>query len=193
MGNDIFSKTMIIAIRKYRELLRKLIPQDERMQKLKQLGLKNDNLNDSAINLYNAGFAIVDDIESSFGSGEQGYYSYNGVKKFAEYLRGYLEQFEVLKENVVHKSQLASQSLVKAIQLLSMPSKENLTIKMVTELSKCIRTIASFGTEQQKELLKRTLLKIIDAEEYQDNEPADLSFYKSVLTDFEQHMVQDSH
>jgi hypothetical protein len=114
------------------------------------------------------------------------------VKKFAEYLKAYLDQFEVIKDQVVHKSQLASQALVKSIQLLSMPSKENLTIKVVTELSKCIRTIAAYGTEQQKELLERTLLKIIAIQKESDfpseETPSDLAFYQSVLEDFQQHL-----
>jgi hypothetical protein len=73
-----------------------------------------------------------------------------------------------------------------------MPSKENLTIKVVTELSKCIRTIAAYGTEQQKELLERTLLKIIAIQKESDfpseETPSDLAFYQSVLEDFQQHL-----
>ena len=192
MGANIFSRTMIEAIRKYRETLRKYLRQGERMQKLKQLGLKDENLNQSATSLYHTGYSIIADINQNFDSSQTGYYSYNGVKKFAEYLKAYLDQFEVIKNQVVHKSQLASQALVKSIQLLSMPSKENLTIKVVTELSKCIRTIAAYGTEQQKELLERTLVKIItiqeEAQEPNEETPADLAFYQSVLEDFQQHV-----
>lgn len=192
MSANIFSRTMIEAIRKYRETLRKYVHQGERMQKLKQLGLKDENLNQSATSLYKTGYNIIDDINQNFDSNQTGYYSYNGVKKFAEYLKAYLDQFEVIKEQVVHKSQLASQSLVKSIQLLSMPSKDNLTIKTVTELSKCIRTIAAYGTEQQKELLERTLTKIITIQEKakapDEDAPADLAFYQSVLEDFQQHV-----
>ena len=193
MGNDIFSKTMIEAIRKYRETLRKHVPQDERMKKLHELGLKNDSLNKSAVSLYEAGHLIINDIQRNFDSSQTGYYSYNGIRKFAEYLKSYLDQFEVIKNEVVHKSQLASHSLVKAIQLLSLPSSENLTIKVVTELSKCIRTIAAYGTEQQQNLLKRTLGKIIAIQEKEltkdQDKPADLAFYQSVLEDFQQHVV----
>jgi hypothetical protein len=192
MAANIFSRTMIEAIRKYRETLRKYLRQGERMQKLKQLGLKDENLNQSATSLYYTGYNIINDINQHFDSSQTGYYSYNGVKKFAEYLQAYLDQFEVIKDQVVHKSQLASQALVKSIQLLSMPSKENLTIKVVTELSKCIRTIAAYGTEQQKELLERTLKKIIaiqeDAHTADEEIPADLAFYQSVLEDFQQHL-----
>jgi hypothetical protein len=192
MGANIFSRTMIEAIRKYRETLRKYLRQGERMQKLKQLGLKDEALNQSATSLYHTGYSIVEDINQNFDSSQTGYYSYNGVKKFAEYLKAYLDQFEVIKDQVVHKSQLASQALVKSIQLLSMPSKENLTIKVVTELSKCIRTIAAYGTEQQKELLERTLLKIIAIQKESDfpseETPSDLAFYQSVLEDFQQHL-----
>jgi hypothetical protein len=192
MSANIFSRTMIEAIRKYRETLRKHVRQGERMQKLKQLGLKDENLNESATSLYHTGYRIINDINQNFDSNQTGYYSYNGVKKFSEYLQAYLDQFEVIKDKVVHKSQLASQSLVKSIQLLSMPSKDNLTIKIVTELSKCIRTIAAYGTEQQKELLERTLTKVIAIQEKAnpsgENIPADLAFYQSVLEDFQQHM-----
>ena len=190
MSTDIFSKTMIEAIRKYRETLRKYVRQDERMQKLKQLGLKEKGLNQSATALYQMGYRIVDDINLNFSSNHSGYYSYNGVKKFADYLKAYLDQFEVIKDQVVHKSQLASQALVKSIQLLSIPSRDGLTIKVVTELSRCIRTIAAYGTDPQRELLQRTLVKIIDAQKQSqaasDEAPADLAFYQSVLEDFQQ-------
>lgn len=194
MSTDIFSQTMIEAIRKYRETLRKYVPQGTRMKKLKQLGLKRADLNSSALSLYEAGYSIVKDIqeEDSFKQSDTGYYAYSGIKKFSEYLKNYLDQFEVIQDTVIHKSQLASQSLVKAIQLLSMPSKDNLTIKMVTDLSKCIRTIAVYGTKPQQELLKRTLNKIINRQKdrlsSKDEIPADLAFYQSVIDDFEQHM-----
>jgi hypothetical protein len=194
MQGNIFSRTMIEAVRKYRETLRKYLRQGERMQKLKQLGLKEENLNESATSLYYTGYRIVEDVYQNFDGNQTGYYSYNGVKKFADYLKAYLDQFEVIKDQVVHKSQLASQALVKSIQLLSMPTKDNLTIRAVTELSKCIRTIAAYGTEQQKELLERTLKKIIAIQEgthSTDQEiPADLAFYQSVLEDFQQHMSE---
>jgi hypothetical protein len=196
MGANIFSRTMIEAIRKYRETLRKYLRQGERMQKLKQLGLNDETLNQSATALYQKGYAIIEDINQNFDSSQTGYYSYNGVKKFAEYLKAYLDQFEVIKDQVVHKSQLASQALVKSIQLLSIPSRESLTIKVVTELSKCIRTIAAYGSEQQKELLERTLVKIINIQKEgcsaDEEVPADLAFYQSVLEDFQQHMVEVS-
>lgn len=189
MSTDIFSKTMIEALRKYRETLRKHLKQDERMQKLKQLGLKDKSLNQSATALYEMGYRIVDDINRNSANEHTGYYSYNGVQKFADYLKAYLDQFEVIKEQVVHKSQLASQALVKSIQLLSIPSRDGLTIKVVTELSRCIRTIATYGTEPQKDLLKRTLVKIIDAQKISQagkETPADLAFYRSVLEEFQQ-------
>ena len=89
MSTDVFSQTMIEAIRKYRETLRKYVPQGSRMKKLKQLGLKRTDLNSNALSLYEVGYLIVEDIqtEDSFKQSDTGYYAYSGIKKFSEYLK----------------------------------------------------------------------------------------------------------
>ena len=52
---------------------------------------------------------------------EQGYYSYSGIQHFCDYLKEYLENYICEDEEIIHKAQKASRSLINVIHLVMMP------------------------------------------------------------------------
>lgn len=176
---SIFSETMKTAISIYRGMLRKHLPQDIRLSKLNALNLKNPELYENEVALYHTGHSIVLDIERSVDRSVGGYYSYSGVKHFADHLKTFLNHYELDGDCVVHRSQRASRALLQAIQLLTLP-REKLTPEVANELTQCNEVIAQYGSEEQKELHKSTLQKTIRHQQEQNT-----SFYRSVLTHFQ--------
>src|SRR3990167_11150167 len=138
---SIFSETMKKAISIYRQMLRKHLPQAERITKLYQLNLRNPQLYENEIALFHTGRAIIADIEKHMVNATGGYYSYSGVKNFAHYLKNFLSNYDIEGQHVIHRSQKASRALLEAIQLLTLP-REKLTPEISEKLSECNRIIA---------------------------------------------------
>lgn len=180
----VFTQTMKKTISIYRGMLRKYLPQAERVNKLHELNLKNPQLYENEIALYHTGYAIIADIEKNLDKSTYGYYSYSGVRSFGEHLKSFLSNYEIEGKTVVHRSQKASRALIKAIQLLTLP-KEKLTPNVADELAKCNEIIAKLGSEEQQELHKTTIQNTIRQQQDQNT-----SFYRTVLTNF-QEQVQE--
>lgn len=152
-----FTKGIISAIRHYRQLLRRYLSQAERIKKLNDLHLKNNKLYENEVKLYETAYLIVEDIKNNFITQEKNaYYAYSGIQKFGQHLEKFLMQYEIIHDYVVHRSQRASQALLKAIQLLTLTDQQ---ISEQTQhlLSECNKVIAQYGTEEQKQLHKNTL------------------------------------
>lgn len=177
-----FSEAMKKTINIYRSMLRKYLPQAERVNKLHELNLKNPQLYENEIALYHTGYAIISDINKNLNKSRSGYYSYSGVGTFGEHLKKFLEDYEVNGNGVIHRSQKASRALIQAIQLLTLP-REKLTPDVSSQLAKCNEVIAKYGSEEQQELHKTTLRNTI--RKYQER---NTSFYRSVLNNFQQQM-----
>jgi len=178
----IFSEIMKKAINVYRSMLRKYLPQAERVNKLHKLNLKNQQLYENEIALYHTGYSIISDINKNLNQSNSGYYSYSGVESFGEHLKNFLENYEIDGNGVIHRSQKASRALIQAIQLLTL-SKDKLTFEVGNQLSRCNKVIAKYGSEEQQELHKTTLQNTICKQ--QEN---NTSFYRSILSDFQQKM-----
>ena len=123
--------------------------------------------------------SFIADIEKNFDKSSYGYYSYSGVKSFAEHLKTFLNNYEIEGNTIIHRSQKASRALIKAIQLLTLP-KEKLTIETAEELAKCNEVIANFGSQEQRDLHKVTLQNTIRQQQEQHT-----SFYRYVLNNFQ--------
>lgn len=181
---SIFSETMKKSISIYRQMLRKYLPQAERINKLQQLNLKNSQLYENDIALYHTGHAIVADIEKNLDHSAYGYYAYSGVGSFASHMKNFLENYVIDGTQVIHCSQKASRALVQAIQYLTLP-REKLSDEIADKLVKCNTVIARFGSEEQRELHRTTLQNTI--RRYQDQNTA---FYRSVLNNFHQRIQE---
>ena len=186
--SSIFSETMQKAIAKYRQLLRKFLPQAERVAKLQELGLKNSEMYTSELWLYDTGRKIVADVQNNLRPDNQGYYAYSGVEKFAGFLKEFLDNYEVEEDQVIHRAQIASRAMVKAIQLITLP-RENLTENIEKELNALNHIIANYGSKDQKELHKTALQNILLRQQEEN-----ISFYKTILYNFkDQIQYQDAH
>ena len=182
---SIFSETMKKTISIYRGMLRKYLPQAERITKLHQLNLKNHRLYENEIALFHTGHLIVADIEKNLNQSSDGYYAYSGVASFCEHLKNFLANYTVEGNVVVHRSQKASRALIQAIQLLGLP-REKLTAELTDRLSKCNKTIAAYGSEDQHEFHRETLRDVIRKQQEHH-----AIFYQSILNNFQQQIKEN--
>ncbi len=181
---SVFAETMKKSISIYRQMLRKHLPQAERVTKLHQLNLKNPQLYENDVALFHTGYALVNDIEKNLIGATHGYYSYSGVHNFAHYLKGFLNSYEIEDGSVIHRSQKASRALVEAIQMLTLP-REKLGDEIAEKLAECNDIIANFGSGEQRELHKITLQNTIRKQQEQHT-----SFYRSILQNYQKKLQE---
>lgn len=179
---SIFSQTIAKAISTYRQMLRRYLPQAERVTRLNKLNLKDPHLYESDLALYRAAMSIVKDIEENMGVADQGYYSYSGIGTFCEYLKEYLSKYEIEGDTVIHRAQKASRALVQAIQLATLP-ENRLDENVKRKLRHCNEVIASFGSNEQHEIYINNLEKMLAYNE---------EFYSPILQNFKEQVVETS-
>jgi hypothetical protein len=172
--SSLFSETVTKAISVYRQLLRRYLPQVQRVKKLAQLKLKNPTTYENDVSLYQTALAIVRDIEENMEIPEQGYYSYSGIATFCDYLKDYLSKYEIESGQVIHRAQKASRALIQAIQLAALPVHQ-LTEDIAKQFANCNEIIAMFGSDEQHRLHMGTLEK---------QRCVHQSFYETVITNF---------
>ena len=153
---SIFSKTITKAINDYRYLLRRHLDQAARMTKLQVFDLKNAELYENDIALFQTAQAIVADIEKNMSTQSNGYYAYSGIDQFCEYLKEYLSYYEIEDDRLVHKVQKASRALIQAIQLSATP-RDCLSDKIAVQLFECNKTVVNLGSSEQWDLHLQTL------------------------------------
>jgi len=180
---SIFSETMMKAIGDYRFLLRRYLSQADRMATLHQLKLKDSDTYESDVALFEAGKAIIANIEANIAMPNQSYYSYSGIQQFCVYLKEYLENYLVDNKNqVVHRAQKASRALIEAIQLSALP-QERLNDRIAKQLFECNMAVIDFGSEEQWELQRQTLVR------QKENNPG---FYAHIIAHLESLMTSGS-
>lgn len=172
---SIFSETMTKAISDYRLLLRRHLDQVDRMLKLQKLKLRDSDIYESDLALYETGRAIVADIETNMAMPNPGYYSYSGIQQFCTYLREYLSNYHIENDQVVHRAQKASRALLEAIQLAGLP-REGLNDAIAKQLFECNKAVASFGSQEQCVLQLQILTR------HQANNPG---FYTRIIAHLE--------
>lgn len=176
-----FKQTMTKAITDYRQILRRYLSSKERIEKIKQLRLKDASIFKSELLLFQTGQAIIEDIKQNVQVPNEGYYSYHGITKFCRYLEQYLSNYEATEEGVVHKAQKAANAMIKVIQFFAM-SDELLNDDVSEELRVCSQVIATCGSEDQRRLFRNSLVRQC---EYAPG------FYGDVLTYYdEQHHME---
>src|SRR5688572_20276177 len=105
--SSIFVETISKAISDYRQLLRRHLPQSDRMVKLMALNLKEPDYDDH-IALYLTARQIVQDIEINLDSGPKNYYTYSGIDNFCRYLKKFLSNYIIEENQIIHRAQKAS-------------------------------------------------------------------------------------
>lgn len=157
---SIFAETMGKAITDYRLLLRRYLPQSERMAKLRALKLRRSDTDTYASDkaLYDVGRALISDMQTNMTRKTQGYYSYSGIQQFCNYLNKYLDNYEIENGHVIHRAQKASRALLACIQLMGLP-REQLDETISNKLIEYNAVIVNCGSLEQCELQQQTLLR----------------------------------
>lgn len=153
---SLFSETMTKAVSNYRTLLRRYLPQAERMSKLKELGLRDPLLYSNELALYKTGQRIVDHL-LELAHKNDGYYTYSGLATFAKHLKQFLSQYEIVGRAVMHRAQKASKIVLDAIQALMLARTQGFTPELQTQLENYNHDIATIGTTEQHQLHQQTL------------------------------------
>ena len=145
---SIFSDAVLKAISDYRQILRRLLDQADRVRKLNQLGLREgvDPTDDLA--LYEMAYRIVKDIKSNLSDHNRGYYAYSGVRNFGEFLSEFLQQYSIYRGKIVHRAQHVARAMLLSIQLVGLP-EEQLTQDIAEQLLECADTIYQYGLPEQ--------------------------------------------
>jgi len=183
---SIFTDTMVDAIRKYRSMLHKHLPQAQRVNQLHVLDLKNPRLYTNETMLYQVGYKIVEHLQE-LNQSKQGYYSYSGLGQFADHLKTFLDKYKLDEENqrVMHASQAASRYLLKMTQIMALGSEETL-LKNLTEMQACHDQILEGSNADQLMLYKSALINLLKKD--RGDKPA---CYFEKLDEFLQALNQD--
>ncbi len=139
-----FSKKVYQLIGEYRTILRKNLPQFERMQKLEKLKLKAKLDSTTEFEFYQIAQGILSDEANQRSSRDGSYYSYSGVEQFCKCLRDFVEKYAVENGRVVHVSQQCSNSFLFAVQLLSV-EQESFSDESVSRLQKCNYVLSKYA------------------------------------------------
>ncbi|OGT52707.1 MAG: hypothetical protein A3F17_03340 [Gammaproteobacteria bacterium RIFCSPHIGHO2_12_FULL_41_15] len=158
---SIFTDTMVEAIRKYRAMLRKYLPQAQRVNHLHHLDIKNPRLYSSEVMLYQLGYKIVNHLHQ-LDDTKNGYYSYSGISQFATHLQKFLDKYKLdhNNERVVHTSQLASRYMVKATQIMALSANPD-TDNDFAELEECHAMVMEYSSKEQLELYRGSLQNLL--------------------------------
>ena len=119
--SSVFAETVVEYINDYRTVLRKSLPQAERMLRLKQLDLKALTIYSDDVQLFNTSNQILEDIDSNGKIPEQGYYSYSGLQNFYDKLKTFITEYAIVDEKIVNRSQYTSNLLLDVIQMINTP------------------------------------------------------------------------
>ncbi len=168
-----FTQTMREIFGEYRTLLKRYHTREERAEKILTLRL-NSRMSSNELSMYETADAIVADIDEKIKGMPRGYYSYSGLENFREYLANILGQYTVEGSRVLHRTQKASCSMIKAFQYIAMPS-EKLSDQILMRLFSCNHDIANFGTADQCKQYEETLRKHMSRSE---------PFFRKVLDNF---------
>lgn len=172
--STLFAQTIAKAISDYRQFLRKYLKQSDRIRKLSELNLKDPEIYNNEVKLFEIAHGIIEDIQKNVEIPDQNYYSYSGIAKFCEFLKEYLDNYELENNRVIHKAQKASRAMLKAIQILNQP-KEKLNETVAGTLIECNEVIATCGSEEQLELHAASLER---------HKPMYEEFYRVIIDDF---------
>lgn len=176
---SIFAEAMSQAIAEYRSLLRRHLSQVERMMKLQQLGLRDAKLYEDDLALYEAGLAILNDVQENLMVEKNSYYAYSGVQQFCEHLREFLSGYDIENDQVVHRAQKASRAILNVVQWMGAP-REKLDEAMSKQFFECNRVVATHGSKEQCDLLLEAL------SHQQMNNPG---FYTRIIAHLESMMM----
>ena len=137
--------------------------------------------------MYRLGHTVVTDIKENLDNTNVSYYSYSGVRNFANHLENFLENYEIENsDRVIHRSQKVAFALVEAIQLITVP-RNQLTEEIKEKLVSCTALIRSFGSEEQRELYKTMLKNTIHKQQEQN-----AAFYPLIFHNFQKEMQEVS-
>lgn len=154
---SVFSEHILKSLNDYKRLLRRYLSNSDRDKAIINLGIKRKSLKfDSDVILYNKAHRVLSDIEYWSAKMNRMATEYSGIDEFYQYLKNYLSQYRVENNAVVHINQRVSCALVEAIQIISLPDSK-LSESRVLKLDDCIKTVATFGTKDQRVMLAKAL------------------------------------
>jgi len=149
--SSVFAEQTIVFINDYRTLLRKTLPQADRMIRLKELGLRSATIYSEEADLYTISKRILKDIELNGQIPEQGYYSYSGLQKFYALMKDFLAHYTIINDKVVNRIQHTSSLLLEIIQMISAPGLQQ-PDELQNKLLTCNSSIVANGSSEQKQL-----------------------------------------
>jgi len=171
-----FSHVAVKLLRDYKTLIRKL-PSQESEDKLASLQLdKRLPAKESALYEMLANVIRVEDEERRQAV-RQSRTRYCGWTQLLKHMKKVIDLYTVENKKVVNSTQLASRSMIEAIQLMMLPSNKR-NIALADKLKTCAEHVAKHGSEEQKQIFHDSL---------QTYAAHDDVFFRPLLERFEDH------
>lgn len=174
MLDSMFVETISRAISDYRQILKKYLTPAQRAAKIAELRLKDYTIFEDEPALYHVVQNILRDIDKNIRVPNEGYYSYYGIARFSKFLREYIDSYVIDGDVVIHKAQKASNILIRAIQLLSLPA-DQLVDSVAEEVISAHPSIIEFSSKEQLSIYNNTLEKLNGKNK---------TFFRKVIYDF---------
>lgn len=172
----VFTEVVRKALNDYKQILKRSLPDDERNQKLEELGLLRRDLmlaNDAV--LYQKATNVIKDIQRQLRRNETTPAWYSGLDEFCYFLENELKQYCLDKNKVLHIAQQASRSLIDAIQLMSLPNTK-LDDIVAEQLQRANQLLMRYGSKEQITQLKDV---------YRAHKTRNLNFFLPLLKQLE--------
>ena len=150
-----FCSTILKAIGDYKTIVRKSFSVTERKAKIHNLGIRKRYIKElDEFELYKIALRIIKELkkETKGQRNKRSNSVYSGAREFLQYLEEFLSKYHIEGGEVVHVGQKASCALVDVMQLI-MFSKNNLKEDDAVRIREHARTVATYGSEEQKKIL----------------------------------------
>ncbi len=173
-----FAQTALKLLNDYKNLIKKSMPSSEMSKKLLETNL-NHRLPKEDHGLYCLLAKIIENGEIR-GNGASPRQAYSGIDHFLGYMKNVFSQYQIENDKVIHATQAASAAMIEAIQLMRLPN-ERLTEKVNDRLQYCIRLIAKYGLEEQKQ----TFLDSLNTQL-----PRQADFFTPLVNDYQSYLTE---
>lgn len=174
-----FAKIGTQLINKYKVIIKKHLTSQEWAQKMSVFELRRKYMrNDDEVALYHKAKRVLEDLCQHLQDNNNGSIWYSGLDEFCQHMKNTLDEFHVENNQIIHCSQLASRTLVRALQLANLPEHKRNSVAG-HQLDHCGQIIAKYGTREQQEMFAKAI------KQFQHH---DVNFFMPLQKNFDKYM-----
>lgn len=152
-----FSEIALKIISDYKLLLRKIYPIGEATMKIRDLGLKRNQLDKhDSVFIYNVVKRIIEHLSEYVTEKKKSHAYFFGAEELLQYTSDFMSDYQVFNDKLIHTSREASRAVIDVIQIVSLPEGK-LTKDIFERLSKCVSFVSKYGKMEHITLLNEAM------------------------------------